>query len=197
MRIHNTGDVSIGSTSADGRLFVTKANGTTDVFKVENSSGSGNCAGIISTFSSNGNNTSSWHFRGFTGGVGFWYLYGNGTTSYTSDARKKKNVETTRDGYLEDLNKLRVVKYNWITDEDQTPKELGLIAQEVEEVFPGLVQTGGKVSEEDNFEVKVLKGSVLPVMLLKALQEATKRIETLEANNAALEARLSALEVTP
>jgi hypothetical protein len=34
-------------------------------------------------------------------------------------------------------------------------------------------------------------------MAIKALQEAQVRIETLESNNASLEARLTALEVTP
>jgi hypothetical protein len=63
---------------------------------------------------------------------------------------------------------------------------LGLIAQEVEQVFPGLVQEGGQL-EGDDFNCKVLKGSVLPFMLLKALQEAAAKIETLEAKVAALE----------
>ena len=122
-----------------------------------------------------------------TQGTGYFYLYGNGTSSFTSDARKKKNIETTRDGYLEDLSKLRVVKYNWFNQDDSESKELGLIAQEVEQVFPGLVQDGGKL-EGDDFNCKVLKGSVLPFMLLKALQEAAAKIETLEAKVAALEA---------
>ena len=39
---------------------------------------------------------------------------------------RRKNIETTRDGYLEDLNRLRVVKYNWNDQEDGTPKDLGL-----------------------------------------------------------------------
>jgi hypothetical protein len=116
-------------------------------------------------------------------------LWGNGTTTYSSDERLKKNIETTRDGYLEDIKQLRVVKYNWKNHEDGTPKELGLIAQEVAQVFPGLVQDDvSPVSDEDPTLYKQLKGSVLPVILLKALQEAVDKIETLEAKVAALEA---------
>jgi len=146
--------------------------------------------GILSVVQSNGNDTSTFHFRGNTNSVGNWYLYGNGTTSYSSDERLKKNIETTRDGYLSDIQQLRVVKYNWRNHDDNTPKELGLIAQEVEQVFPGLVQDDiEQVSPEDTTHYKQLKGSVLPVILLKALQEAAERIETLEAKVAALEAQ--------
>ena len=98
----------------------------------------------------------------------------------------KKNIETTRDGYLEDLAKLRVVKYNWHNHDDGTPKELGLIAQEVQEVFPNLVRTD---DEELNgiTDPKSLKMSVIPFMVLKALQEATARIQTLESKVKTLE----------
>jgi hypothetical protein len=106
-----------------------------------------------------------------------WILYSNGTTGGTSDVTLKKNIETTRDGYLEDLNQLRVVKYNWLTQDDDSPKELGLIAQEVESVFPGLVQ---EAENAEGQNIKSIKTSVLPYMLLKALQEAAERIKTLE-----------------
>ena len=103
--------------------------------------------------------------------------------TFSSDERLKKNIETTRDGYLEDLAKLRVVKYNWHCDDDSTDKELGLIAQEVQKVFPRLVV-------EDDVELNgiknplALKVSVLPTMLLKALQEANTKITALETENA-------------
>jgi len=95
----------------------------TPVIISRNTSGSGNAAGIRSTiFRLSGNNTSSYHFWGNTTSVGNWYLYGNGTMSYTSDQRLKKNIETTRNGYLEDLCKLRVVEYNWKMMKTAIPK---------------------------------------------------------------------------
>ena len=80
---------------------------------------------------------------------------------------------------------LRLVKYNWNTQEDEEPKELGFIAQEFETVFPSLVQD----TEADGADVscKQIKTSVIPFILVKALQE-------LSAKNDALEARLAALE---
>ena len=90
--------------------------------------------------------------------------------------------------------KLRVVKYNWYNHEDDAPKELGLIAQEVEEVFPNLIniepiiakreveQEDGTIIEEE-FEDGVsrsVKVSVLPIMLLKAIQEQQEQIKELQ-----------------
>ena len=139
--------------------------------------------------------TGSAHFHGNTNAVGNWYLYGNGTTSYSSDQRLKKNIETTRDGYLEDLARLRVVKFNWNVATEGAPKELGLIAQEVEQVFPGLVQDDANpVTEGDDTVYKQLKQSVLPFMLLKAIQELKAINDTQAETINALTARIEALE---
>jgi Chaperone of endosialidase len=188
MRITNQGAVCINGTFAPygDKLTVFSGVGAAPAASFWNETTSGNVAVLDTSLKSHGATTSSYHLKATTQSVANWYLYGNGTSSFTSDARKKKNIETTRDGYLEDLSKLRVVKYNWFNQEDGDPKELGLIAQEVEQVFPGLVQEADKL-EGDDFNCKVLKGSVLPFMLLKALQEATARIESLETRLAALE----------
>ena len=118
-----------------------------------------------------------------SGGTVAYRIYNNGTTFSISDERHKKNIETARDGYLDDIQQLRVVKYNWKDQDDAEPKELGLIAQEVATVFPGLVQQANLSDPESELGVK---SSVLTFMLIKALQEATTRIETLEAEVAAL-----------
>lgn len=175
LRIDSTGRVAVyGAYSGNYKLFV------------QNSAGSTTDITYYSELLSGSNNANASHFYAITQGVAVWRLTGNGTSTFTSDERKKKNIETTRDGYLEDLRDLRVVKYNWISQDDDAPKELGLIAQEVEQVFPGLVMEDVQM-EGDDYKVKTLKGSVLPFMLLKALQEAAEKIETLEAKVAALE----------
>ena len=144
------------------------------------------------------NNTTNYVYAAYTTSPSFVWIYriwSNGTVSTRSDARWKKNIETTRNGYLEDLCKLRVVKYNWYNNEDDAPKELGLIAQEVEEVFPNLISydkvtTKKQIEQEDGSfveqevedgESRSVKTSVLPYMLLKGLQEAMVKIEKLEA----------------
>ena len=121
-------------------------------------------------------------------GTAAFVILTNGTYSALSDETHKKNIVTARDGYLDDLNKLRVVKYNWKEQDDTESKELGLIAQEVEQVFPGLVHET-KIGDEEtgSSSSKGIKVSVLNYMLLKALQEASAKIETLESKVAALE----------
>jgi hypothetical protein len=112
-------------------------------------------------------------------------LFGNGTYGTVSDRTLKKNIETARSGYVEDLCKLRVVKYNWTGDAEETPKELGWIAQEVAEVFPGMVQDSKP--NDDGDVHKQVKTSVLPFMLLKAIQEQQAIIVALTARIEALE----------
>ena len=68
---------------------------------------------------------------------------------------------------------------------------IGPVAQELEQVCPGLV-TDNPVIGEDGIETeevqKSVNQSVLYMKAVKALQEAMARIETLEAKVAALEA---------
>ncbi len=87
-----------------------------------------------------------------------------------SDGRLKDNIETAR-SYLPDLLKLRPVKYSWKEDEEKT-RYLGLIAQEVQEVMPGLVT-------EDEEGILSVKYSILVPMLLTAIQELSAKINEL------------------
>ena len=183
-----TGSLLVGTSSAIGNEKVSATGAGTYVGVFQQSTNTSGYHVLRCGLQANGGNTSTYFLWGNTNTVGNWYLYGNGTTSFTSDSRLKKNIETTRNGYLDDVAKLRVVKYNWRNDENGKPKELGLIAQEVAEVFPGLVQDDiEKVSLDDDTTYKTLKQSVLPFILLKAIQE-------LKAQNDALTARVAALE---
>ena len=102
-----------------------------------------------------------------------------------SDIRKKENIEPARD-YLSDLNKINIVKYSLISEASPVSTKLGVIAQELEQVFPGLVSTG--VDEEGN-EEKVVKMSVFIPMLIKAVQELTAKLDEANTRIAALEAK--------
>ena len=188
MTLDNSGNLLVGTTSGSNKITVSAASGTTAVVGVSNTT-SGNAAGYSSSLQTAANNTSSYHYYGSTLAVGNWYLYGNGTSSWSSDERLKHNIQTTRDGYLEDVCKLRVVKYQWKNGPQQT--ELGLIAQEVEQVFPGLVQDDvNKIHPDDPTLYKQLKGSVLPFMMLKAIQELSAKVTELSAKVTALEAKV-------
>jgi hypothetical protein len=185
MRIDSSGNLLVGTTSGSNALKVVKnQSSNTAIIQAENTNNTAGNFGIAAVLGTNCNTNTSAHFVG-TSGANAWYLLGNGTTTYTSDSRLKKNVETARNGYLEDLCQLRVVKYNWANHDDSLPKELGLIAQEVEQVFPGLVQDDLR-GEYEGVTYKTLKGSVIPMLLLKAIQEQQALITQLQADVAAL-----------
>ena len=192
MEISAAGNVGIGITSSSYVLHARKAAASSFVAKFENTTASGDVNNIVSTLKSNAGTAGSSHFRGETESVGNWYLLGNGTHTFTSDIRRKKNVETARNGYLDDLLQLRVVKYNWNIDEDGTPKEIGLIAQEVEQIFPGLIRED--THESDGIFYKGIKNSVIPYMLLKAIQELNAKVDEKDTTIATLIARIEALE---
>jgi len=168
MRITYGGEIQVGRGNA-GTLYV-----------ADNTSSAG--AGIVNYFSSlaiQSNNTSCSHFKGTTQGIASYHLYGNGSSSWSSDSRLKRDIKTTRDGYIDDINKLRVVKYKWKNDKN-SGLELGLIAQEVEKIFPSLVvDTEDAVGNGETY--KSLKYSVLPTILLKGMQEQQKMIQELKA----------------
>jgi len=193
MTLDSSGNLGINQSASYKLDVADNANGP--VVRVINNRDTTGSYGVKVTLGSSGGagTTGSAHFHGNTNAVGNWYLYGNGTTSYSSDQRLKKNIETTRNGYLEDLAKLRVVKFNWNVAPEGTPKELGLIAQEVEQVFPGLVQNDANpVTEGDDTVYKQLKQSVLPYMLLKAIQELKTIVDAQAVEIAALKAKVGA-----
>ena len=211
MRIDSSGKLLVGTTSASGNglLQLTQSLTNSDTAVFRNSSASP--YGVVVDFTgADPNNANNYVFGGYDSFAATWMyrIYSNGTVAARSDARWKKNVEVTRDGYANDLSRLRVVKYNWYNQEDGAPKELGFIAQEVEQVFPNLVQTDpvmkkrevtdkqGNVTEEEYQDgtSKSIKTSVFVPMLVKAIQEL-KAINDQQAETInALTARIVALE---
>jgi hypothetical protein len=133
------------------------------------------------------------HFLATTGGgaATVYRVLANGNVQNTnnsygaiSDLKLKENI-TNATPKLENLNRLRVVNYNLIGSE---LKQIGLIAQEVEQVFPGLIEETPDVDpdtkEPTGTVTKAVKYSVLVPMLLKAVQELNARIEALETKGA-------------
>jgi hypothetical protein len=59
-----------------------------------------------------------------------------------SDARLKKDV-VVLDGALDKLDAIRGVHYNWIDEKYPQDRQVGVIAQEIQAVYPELVKEGG------------------------------------------------------
>jgi hypothetical protein len=87
-----------------------------------------------------------------------------------SDARVKENIKTI-DSALEKVNKLRGVEFNKIGEEKTC---IGVIAQEVEEVLPEVVET------DDNGMKAVAYGNMVG-LLIEAMKEQQKQIDELKA----------------
>lgn len=158
-------------------------------------------------------------FASFISGIVKSAIYANGnfasaTNSYgsTSDIKIKENVVETSDK-LDKLMNVRVVNFNYIGDDQ---KQIGVIAQEVEKIFPGIVyetkdteqvevtktrditDEEGNVTTEEYTETetvetgevtKNVKYSVIYMMMLKGMQEQQAIINDLKARIEALESK--------
>jgi hypothetical protein len=123
------------------------------------------------------------------GAVGTIATNGSATAYNTSsDYRLKENVVPLT-GAADRLSKLQVHRFNFIADPDTTVD--GFLAHEAQAVVPECVTgTKDEVDNEDNPVYQGIDQSKLVPLLTAALQEAIAKIESLEA-------RLTALEVTP
>ena len=111
-------------------------------------------------------------------------IYATNTTVVSaSDERLKENIRNSEEG-LAVINQLRPVRFDWKQDQsfNQGLDQLGFIAQEVEQVFPeavGIAPLPSDFAGEDP-EYKTVGPSAFIPVLVKALQEASAKIETLE-----------------
>ena len=141
----------------------------------------------------------SWgHFYGTSGSntVANISIYGNGsiqnaTGSYAaySDIKLKENIVDATPK-LADLMQVRIRNYNLKGELGyDTSKQIGVIAQELEEVFPGLIEEAPDRDSEGNelgTTTKGVKYSIFIPMLIKAMQEQQALIIQLQADVAAL-----------
>jgi hypothetical protein len=109
----------------------------------------------------------------FYGNAGRFLIYGNGTAQNTtgtygilSDLRLKNNINNATNK-LEDLLKVRIVNYNLL--EYPGEKLLGVIAQELEQIFPNLVDTN-----DDGY--KGVKMSIFIPIIIKSIQELNEKL---------------------
>ena len=99
-------------------------------------------------------------------------IYASGDVIAYSDARAKTNVATISNA-LSKVNAMRGVTYAMKTEPDV--QKIGVIAQEVEQIIPELVSTDSTPEQKKS----VAYGNITAV-LIEAIKELTKRLETLE-----------------
>ena len=93
-----------------------------------------------------------------------------------SDISLKENIETIPDA-LETINKLRGVEYDWKTGSRKGKHDLGVIAQEVEDVIPHIVHEKELI---DGCKVKTVDYEKLSAVLIEAVKELTQKVNNLE-----------------
>ncbi len=114
---------------------------------------------------------------------------GGGSWTNSSDARLKTKVEPLS-GSLDKLLKLRGVSYEWKDPEEHgnlTGKQIGMIAQEVEKVFPQWVGT-----DSNGYKDLTFRG--FEALAVEAFRELKAENEMLKLKYKELEARTESLQ---
>ena len=139
-----------------------------------------------------GGGTGTRRFSDTSTGSGSTPMYiGNAQIQVTSDVHLKKNIEDTTLDALDAISRLKVKDFVWNDPSDTSynnrnarGKWTGLIAQELVEVLPFVVnaprkEEDGSIDYESDVRWTLDQSQLCPV-LIKALQEALTKIETLE-----------------
>jgi len=174
LRIAQDGQLTHNFTSSNAfRLVNASAGGKTGAIQIYNS-------GVFNSFTSLSFNVNS------NGDV----TNANDSYGAISDIKLKENI-VDAESQWDDFKAVRFRKYNFKEETGhETFTQLGVIAQELELVSPGLVYETPDLDEDGNdlgTTTKAVKYSILTKKALVALQEAMERIEVLEAKVNALE----------
>jgi hypothetical protein len=199
MTLDASGNLLVGTTTAIGKITSDNTSATINngVFRSGVNSYTGNNI-ISSSYTAAG---TGWTiFLGQSGNgssvtTNNIFIYGNGNIQNTnnsygaiSDVKLKENIVDATPK-LADLMQVKVRSYNLKGDYEQH-KQLGVVAQELEQVFPSLIEESPDKDMEGNdlgTTTKSVKYSVFVPMLIKAMQEQQALIESLTARLNALE----------
>ena len=165
MAIYNNGVSGVFATNADN-------------FFLDNSAAAGTTyAFLLGRYGATSLGSGTVSFRVWNNGN---VINTNNSYGALSDIKLKENIVNASSQW-DDLKAIQVRNYNF--KEGQTHTQIGVVAQEVELVSPGLVTESPDTDAEGNdlgTTTKSVNYSVLYMKAVKALQEAMERIETLE-----------------
>ncbi|MFM7628476.1 MAG: tail fiber domain-containing protein, partial [Algoriphagus sp.] len=131
---------------------------------------------------------------GWGGGLATYDLSAAGiyyTTLFArSDERLKNSIQSIDESAVKKYLKLRPVTYYWNEGRSSDNKlQYGLIAQDVEQIFPELVSTGS-----DSMQTKSVNFQALHAISLKVIQSQQAEIEELKKNQEELAKKQNELE---
>jgi hypothetical protein len=198
MRLDSIGNLLVGTTTSNrGRVFsVSSEAAIPSVFALASNASFTNA--VLSIYAAR--NTTNGSYELISAGCDFvatrFRVLDNGNVQNTnssyggiSDIKLKENIVDATPK-LEDLCKVKVRSYNFKNNTED--KQIGVVAQELEEVFPGMVEELIDRDEEGNdlgTKTKAVKYSVFVPMLIKAIQEQQAIITDLKARIETLEAK--------
>jgi hypothetical protein len=179
--------------NSSGSGYIRNSVGDAPVLNVENTSNTSGDFALTTLLGANAINTSSYQIIcGQSAGSDKFYVYGNGNVvninnSYgaLSDQKLKENIVDSGSQW-NDIKALTVRKYSMKADNLAAPNMIGVVAQELEAAGMGGLVFESPDRQNEGETVKQVNYSILYMKAVKALQEAMDRIETLEADVAAL-----------
>jgi hypothetical protein len=194
-RIDSSGNLLVNTTSnpnASHQIWKNNSNGI--VASLQNTNTTNGY--VLDLVSQSASGTGFSLIRGYVGGsTQVFTVLGNGNVQNTnnsygaiSDVKLKENIVDTTPK-LANLMQVQVRNYNLI---GETTKQIGVVAQELETVFPAMVdETSDKDAEGNDLgtTTKSVKYSVFVPMLIKAMQEQQTIIESLTTRITALEGK--------
>jgi flagellin-like hook-associated protein FlgL len=151
--------------------------------------------------SSRAGNLMRGYFRNSGGSTFTYQVEANGTVTNStgsygtiSDEKVKQDIVDSGSQW-QDIKNVRVRKYRLkseVARNENAYPLIGVVAQELEQTSPNLVDTPEGYGTDDGL-IKSVKTSVLQMKALKALQEAMARIETLETTITAQQSTIQSL----
>jgi hypothetical protein len=203
MRIDSSGNLLVGTTSLTNRLSVAQPNAGSAIARFDHTNATASSVyGLFVYFPSAApDDNTQYFFKGQDSSAERIIIYSDGDivnhdNSYGAISDQKLKDQIVDSGsQWNDIKSLQVRKFKFKTDiadkgDSDNLWRLGVIAQEVEAAgMSGLVKESPDVDENNNdlgTTTKTVNYSVLYMKAVKALQEAMTRIETLEAEVAAL-----------
>ncbi|EFK5225749.1 tail fiber domain-containing protein [Escherichia coli] len=116
-----------------------------------------------------------------------------------SDRRLKVNLEELKDDALEKVNSLKVYTYDKVKslkDRSVIKREVGIIAQDLEEVLPEAVGIQSTEDPENPEAIKTISNSAVNALIIKAIQEMTAKFDAMAKELAETKAELAELKAT-
>jgi len=200
-----TGQTTVMTLNGGGNVVI---NGTTAVLTSANRGNltlSGTASSLLGF--SNGSSYTGYIYNDYSANLFQWVSAGNtiqvvcssngvqltsGATSWSSISDERlKNITGNIENAVNSLMTLRTIKHTWKSD-DTNKENLGLIAQDVQKVFPQVIDINklpSKLDDEqkDETEYLAVRYTELVPVLVKAIQE-------LKTQNDALQSRIETLE---